>query len=96
MPIIFVAAFPEEAIRARVLGEGALGYLAKPLQAECLARRFPYQKHEEDRDLPEFRRRIVELKRDSKLAVCQKLRMHHARAFLQIRIQVRQNQRLRH
>src|SRR5579862_3613713 len=39
-------------------------------------------------DLPELRCCIVKLKRDSKLAVRQKLRMHHARAFLQIRIQI--------
>ena len=36
MPIIFVTAFPEEAIRARVLRDGALGYLSKPLQEQSL------------------------------------------------------------
>ena len=36
MPIIFVTAFPEEAIRARVLKDGAVGYLPKPLQEQSL------------------------------------------------------------
>ena len=36
MPIIFVTAFPEETIRARVLTDGALGYLPKPLQEQSL------------------------------------------------------------
>ena len=36
IPIIFVTAFPEEAIRARVLGDGALAYLSKPLQEQSL------------------------------------------------------------
>ena len=36
MPIIFVTAFPEETIRARVLAHGALGYLSKPLQEQSL------------------------------------------------------------
>ena len=36
MPIIFVTAFPDEAIRARVLRNGALGYLSKPLQEQSL------------------------------------------------------------
>ena len=36
MPIIFVTAFPEEAIRARVLRDGALCYLSKPLQEQSL------------------------------------------------------------
>ena len=30
MPIIFITAFPDERIRARVLGAGAIGYLSKP------------------------------------------------------------------
>jgi FixJ family two-component response regulator len=30
------SAFPEEAIRARVLRDGALGYLSKPLQEQRL------------------------------------------------------------
>src|SRR5579864_2981238 len=29
-PIIFITAFPEERIRSRVLGAGAVGFLAKP------------------------------------------------------------------
>jgi len=36
IPIIFVTAFPEEAIRARVLGDGALAYLSKPLREQSL------------------------------------------------------------
>ena len=36
LPIIFVTAFPEEAIRARVLRDGALCYLSKPLQEQSL------------------------------------------------------------
>jgi FixJ family two-component response regulator len=36
MPIIFVTAFSEETIRARVLTNGALGYLSKPLQEQSL------------------------------------------------------------
>jgi FixJ family two-component response regulator len=36
MPIIFITAFPEEAIRERVLRNGALGYLSKPLQEQSL------------------------------------------------------------
>ena len=36
MPIIFVTAFPDQAIRARVLKNGALCYLSKPLQEERL------------------------------------------------------------
>ena len=36
MPIIFITAFPEEAIRTRVLRDGALGYLSKPLQEQSL------------------------------------------------------------
>jgi FixJ family two-component response regulator len=36
MPIILVTAFPEEAIRARVLKDGAVGYLPKPLQEQSL------------------------------------------------------------
>jgi FixJ family two-component response regulator len=36
IPIIFITAFPEEAIRARVLRDGALGYLSKPLQEQSL------------------------------------------------------------
>ena len=36
IPIIFVTSFPDEAIRARVLRNGAIGYLSKPLQEEGL------------------------------------------------------------
>jgi FixJ family two-component response regulator len=36
MSIIFVTAFPDEAIRASVLRRGALGYLSKPLQEQSL------------------------------------------------------------
>jgi FixJ family two-component response regulator len=35
-PIIFVTAFPEERIRSRVLGAGAVGFLAKPFTEESL------------------------------------------------------------
>ena len=37
-PIIFITAFSEEKIRARVLGAGALGFLKKPFSDECLIR----------------------------------------------------------
>ena len=36
IPVIFVTAFPEDAIRARVLRDGALAYLSKPLQEQSL------------------------------------------------------------
>jgi FixJ family two-component response regulator len=36
IPIIFVTAFPEEAIRARLLKGGAIAYLRKPLQEQRL------------------------------------------------------------
>lgn len=36
LPIIFVTAFPEEAIRERVLRKGAIGYLSKPLEERRL------------------------------------------------------------
>jgi FixJ family two-component response regulator len=36
IPIIFVTAFPEEAVRARVLEDGAIAYLSKPLQEQSL------------------------------------------------------------
>ena len=36
MPIIFITAFFDEAIRTRVLRDGALGYLSKPLQEQSL------------------------------------------------------------
>jgi FixJ family two-component response regulator len=35
-PVIFITAFPEEAIRARVLQDGAVCYLSKPLQEQTL------------------------------------------------------------
>ena len=35
-PIIFVTAFPEAKIRARVLRAGAFGFLSKPLNGESL------------------------------------------------------------
>lgn len=37
-PIIFMTAFSEEKIRARVLGAGALCFLSKPFSDECLIR----------------------------------------------------------
>jgi FixJ family two-component response regulator len=36
IPVIFVTAYPDEAVRARVLRDGALCYLAKPLREQCL------------------------------------------------------------
>lgn len=35
-PVIFVTAFPDDGIRARVLHGGAAGYLSKPLDEEQL------------------------------------------------------------
>jgi FixJ family two-component response regulator len=35
-PIIFITAFPEERIRTRVLDAGAIGFLGKPFNEECL------------------------------------------------------------
>lgn len=37
-PIIFMTAFSEEKIRARVLEAGASGFLCKPFSEECLIR----------------------------------------------------------
>jgi FixJ family two-component response regulator len=36
IPIVFVSAFPDEAIRTRVLKNGAICYLSKPLQEQSL------------------------------------------------------------
>ena len=36
MPTIFVTAFPDEKIRARVINAGAIGYLSKPFTEESL------------------------------------------------------------
>ena len=36
IPIVFVSAFPNEAIRARVLKNGAICFLSKPLQEQSL------------------------------------------------------------
>jgi DNA-binding response OmpR family regulator len=36
MPIIFITGRPDDATRARVIGDGAVGYLAKPLHARSL------------------------------------------------------------
>jgi FixJ family two-component response regulator len=36
LPIIFITAFAEEEVRARVLGDGALGYLFKPVREQSL------------------------------------------------------------
>jgi FixJ family two-component response regulator len=35
-PIIFVTAHPDERIRTEVLKKGAVGFLCKPFEAECL------------------------------------------------------------
>lgn len=35
-PVIFVTAFPEEGVRARALGAGAVGFLGKPFDDEHL------------------------------------------------------------
>jgi FixJ family two-component response regulator len=36
MPIIFMTAFPEERVRKNVLNAGAIGFLSKPFDEECL------------------------------------------------------------
>jgi FixJ family two-component response regulator len=36
IPLVFMTAFPDDAIRARVLKDGALCYLTKPLQEQSL------------------------------------------------------------
>jgi FixJ family two-component response regulator len=42
LPVIFMTAYPEESVGARVLEKGACGYLSKPLNEEklltCLAK----------------------------------------------------------
>jgi FixJ family two-component response regulator len=35
-PVIFVTAYPDESMRARVIRDGAVGYLSKPLREESL------------------------------------------------------------
>jgi FixJ family two-component response regulator len=35
-PVIFVTAFPEDGLRARVLGAGAVGFLSKPFSEDSL------------------------------------------------------------
>jgi FixJ family two-component response regulator len=35
-PVIFVTAFPEEALRQRALGAGAFGFLTKPISVQSL------------------------------------------------------------
>jgi FixJ family two-component response regulator len=35
-PIIFITAFPEQRIRARALEAGAVGFLSKPFDEDCL------------------------------------------------------------
>ena len=37
LPVIFMTAYPEEAVGARVLEKGACGYLSKPLDEEKLS-----------------------------------------------------------
>jgi FixJ family two-component response regulator len=36
VPFIFITAFPEERVRAHVLGAGAIGYLTKPFDGDDL------------------------------------------------------------
>ena len=47
MPVILVTAYPEEAIRARALNAGAIGFLSKPFSEEsliaCLDRAMEHQ-----------------------------------------------------
>jgi FixJ family two-component response regulator len=38
VPFIFITAFPEEAVRVRALGDGAIGFLAKPFASPTLIR----------------------------------------------------------
>lgn len=52
MPLIFITSFAEEITRARVLRDGALGYLSKPLQEQsliaCLDQAFKYPGNDRD------------------------------------------------
>ena len=36
IPVIGVTAYPEESIRTQMLGAGAIGFLSKPFNDECL------------------------------------------------------------
>jgi FixJ family two-component response regulator len=36
IPTIFITAYPDDAVRARVLGRGAIGFLLKPFNAQSL------------------------------------------------------------
>jgi FixJ family two-component response regulator len=38
MPVIFITAFPDERIRARAMGAGGIGFLAKPFDSHTLIR----------------------------------------------------------
>ena len=38
MPVIFVTAFPEERLRKRAMNAGAVGFLTKPFNEDCLIR----------------------------------------------------------
>ena len=38
MPFIFITAFPEESVRARVLNAGAIGFLSKPFAGPTLTK----------------------------------------------------------
>jgi FixJ family two-component response regulator len=38
VPFIFITAFPEDAVRVRALGDGAIGFLAKPFDSPTLIR----------------------------------------------------------
>jgi FixJ family two-component response regulator len=36
IPVIFITAFPDERVRKRAVGAGAVGYLSKPFDSESL------------------------------------------------------------
>jgi FixJ family two-component response regulator len=36
MPVIFITAFPEEKVRKRAMSAGAVGFLSKPFEENCL------------------------------------------------------------